>query len=224
NSGEAISWIYTSKGAYDGDWDRLISHSFDGKAEVVNNFKNKSNSIYIDQARHSREKVVYKFRARVKDQNADMNFIFGMNEMIANGHANFLAKYGKTPDNRRYSERFLVNTPAKVTVDNARNLTRDDKLAIINKIKEANSSLFGSDNSLKTPILIEPTEADIPTNATSGNITLRYTDGSTTTIPVANTVRERVGGSTNPAPVVNTTMTYDAATTSARKTEGSLRT
>ncbi|MFM0815425.1 Rib/alpha-like domain-containing protein [Streptococcus suis] len=224
NSGEAISWIYTSKGAYDGDWDRLISHSFDGKAEVVNNFKNKSNSIYIEQARHSREKVVYKFRARVKDQNADMNFIFGMNEMIANGHANFLAKYGKTPDNRRYSERFLVNTPAKVTVDNARNLTRDDKLAIINKIKEANSSLFGSDNSLKTPILIEPTEADIPTNATSGNITLRYTDGSTTTIPVANTVRERVGGSTNPAPVVNTTMTYDAATTSARKTEGSLRT
>ncbi|HEL2334490.1 TPA: GA module-containing protein, partial [Streptococcus suis] len=224
NSGEAISWIYTYKGAYDGDWDRLISHSFDVKAEVVNNFKNKSNSIYIEQARHSREKVVYKFRARVKDPNADMNFIFGMNEMIANGHANFVAKYGKTPDNRKYSERFLVNTPAKVTVDNARNLTRDDKLAIINKIKEANSSLFGSDNSLKTPILIEPTEADIPTNATSGNITLRYTDGSTTTIPVANTVRERVGGSTNPAPVVNTTMTYDAATTSARKTEGSLRT
>ncbi|MBY4963051.1 GA module-containing protein, partial [Streptococcus suis] len=224
NAGEAISWIYTNAGSYHGDWDRLISHEFDRKSEVVNEFKNKSNSIYIDQARHSREKVVYKFRARVKDQNADMNFIFGMNEMISNGHANFVAKYGKTPDNRRYSERFLVNTPAKVTVDNARNLTRDDKLAIINKIKEANSSLFGSDNSLKTPILIEPTEADIPTNATSGNITLRYTDGSTTTIPVANTVRERVGGSTNPAPVVNTTMTYDAATTSARKTEGSLRT
>ncbi|HEL1655315.1 TPA: GA module-containing protein, partial [Streptococcus suis] len=224
NSGEAISWIYTSKGAYDGDWDRLISHSFDGKAEVVNNFKNKSNSIYIEQARHSREKVVYKFRARVKDPNADMNFIFGMNEMIANGHANFVAKYGKTPDNRKYSERFSVNTPAKITVDNTSNLTRDNKLAIIAKIKEANSSLFSTDNSLKTPILVEPTEADIPTNATSGNITLRYTDGSTTTIPVANTVRERVGGSTNPAPVVNTTMTYDAATTSARKTEGSLRT
>ncbi|HFI0238023.1 TPA: Rib/alpha-like domain-containing protein, partial [Streptococcus suis] len=224
NAGEAISWIYTNAGSYNGDWDRLISHEFDRKAEVVDKFKNKSNSIYIDQARHSREKVVYKFRARVKDPNADMNFIFGMNEMIANGHANFLAKEGKTPDNRRYSERFLVNTPAKVTVDNARNLTRDDKLAIINKIKEANSSLFGSDNSLKTPILVEPTENDIPTNATSGNITLRYTDGSTTTIPVANTVRERVGGSTNPAPVVNTTMTYDAATTSARKTEGSLRT
>ncbi|MGU7817228.1 Rib/alpha-like domain-containing protein [Streptococcus suis] len=224
NAGEAISWIYTNAGSYNGDWDRLISHNFDGKAQVVDDFKNKSNSIYIDQARHSREKVVYKFRARVKDQNADMNFIFGMNEMIANGHANFVAKYGKTPDNRSYKERFPVNTPAKVTVDNARNLTRDNKLAIIAKIKEANSSLFGSDNSLKTPILVEPTEADIPTNATSGNITLRYTDGSTTTIPVANTVRERVGGSTNPAPVVNTTMTYDAATTSARKTEGSLRT
>ncbi|HEL2207226.1 YSIRK-type signal peptide-containing protein [Streptococcus suis] len=224
NSGEAISWIYTSASSYNGDWDRLISHDFSGKGTVVADFKNKSNSIYIEQARHSREKIVYKFRARVKDHNADMNFIFGMNEMIANGHANFVAKYGKTPDNRPYKERFPVNTPAKITVDNTSNLTRDNKLAIIAKIKEANSSLFGSDNSLKTPILVEPTEADIPTNATSGNITLRYTDGSTTTIPVANTVRERVGGSTNPAPVVNTTMTYDAATTSARKTEGSLRT
>ncbi|HFU3939368.1 TPA: Rib/alpha-like domain-containing protein, partial [Streptococcus suis] len=224
NSGEAISWIYTSKGAYDGDWDRLISHSFDGKAEVVNNFKNKSNSIYIEQARHSREKVVYKFRARVKDPNADMNFIFGMNEMIANGHANFLAKYGKTPDNRKYSERFSVNTPAKITVDNTSNLTRDNKLAIIAKIKEANSSLFGSDNSLKTPILVEPTENDIPTNATSGNITLRYTDGSTTTIPVANTVRQKVVATNNPAPRVVTALTYDAAKNSATKTENGQRT
>ncbi|HFU3968361.1 TPA: Rib/alpha-like domain-containing protein, partial [Streptococcus suis] len=224
NSGEAISWIYTSKGAYDGDWDRLISHSFDGKAEVVNNFKNKSNSIYIEQARHSREKVVYKFRARVKDPNADMNFIFGMNEMIANGHANFVAKYGKTPDNRKYSERFPVNTPAKITVDNTSNLTRDNKLAIIAKIKEANSSLFGSDNSLKTPILVEPTENDIPTNATSGNITLRYTDGSTTTIPVANTVRQKVVATNNPAPRVVTALTYDAAKNSATKTENGQRT
>ncbi|MGU7901979.1 Rib/alpha-like domain-containing protein, partial [Streptococcus suis] len=224
NSGEAISWIYTSKGAYDGDWDRLISHSFDGKAEVVNNFKNKSNSIYIDQARHSREKVVYKFRARVKDPNADMNFIFGMNEMIANGHANFLAKYGKTPDNRKHSERFPVNTPAKITVDNTSNLTRDNKLAIIAKIKEANSSLFGSDNSLKTPILVEPTEADIPTNATSGNITLRYTDGSTTTIPVANTVRQKVVATNNPAPKVVTALTHDTAKNSATKTENGQRT
>ncbi|WP_180273271.1 Rib/alpha-like domain-containing protein, partial [Streptococcus suis] len=224
NAGEAISWIYTNAGSYHGDWDRLISHEFDRKSEVVNEFKNKSNSIYIDQARHSREKVVYKFRARVKDPNADMNFIFGMNEMIANGHANFVAKYGKTPDNRRYSERFLVNTPAKVTVDNARNLTRDDKLAIINKIKEANSSLFGSDNSLKTPILVEPTENDIPTNATSGNITLRYTDGSTTTIPVANTVRQKVVATNNPAPRVVTALTYDAAKNSATKTENGQRT
>ncbi|HFI0420897.1 TPA: Rib/alpha-like domain-containing protein, partial [Streptococcus suis] len=224
NAGEAISWIYTNAGSYNGDWDRLISHSFDGKAEVVNNFKNKSNSIYIDQARHSREKVVYKFRARVKDQNADMNFIFGMNEMISNGHANFLAKYGKTPDNRKYSERFPVNTPAKITVDNTSNLTRDNKLAIIAKIKEANSSLFGSDNSLKTPILVEPTENDIPTNATSGNITLRYTDGSTTTIPVANTVRQKVVATNNPAPRVVTALTYNTAKNSATKTENGQRT
>ncbi|WP_099870994.1 Rib/alpha-like domain-containing protein, partial [Streptococcus suis] len=223
NSGEAISWIYTSKDAYDGDWDRLISHSFDGKAEVVNNFKNKSNSIYIEQARHSREKVVYKFRARVKDPNADMNFIFGMNEMIANGHANFVAKYGKTPDNRKYSERFSVNTPAKITVDNTSNLTRDNKLAIIAKIKEANSSLFSTDNSLKTPILEEPVEGDIPTNGT-GNITLRYTDGSTTTIPVANTVRQKVVATNNPAPRVVTALTYDAAKNSATKTENGQRT
>ncbi|MFM0761185.1 Rib/alpha-like domain-containing protein, partial [Streptococcus suis] len=223
NSGEAISWIYTSKDAYDGDWDRLISHSFDGKAEVVNNFKNKSNSIYIEQARHSREKVVYKFRARVKDPNADMNFIFGMNEMIANGHANFVAKYGKTPDNRKYSERFSVNTPAKITVDNTSNLTRDNKLAIIAKIKEANSSLFSTDNSLKTPILKEPVEGDIPTNGT-GNITLRYTDGSTTTIPVANTVRQKVVATNNPAPRVVTALTYDAAKNSATKTENGQRT
>ncbi|MGQ7381364.1 Rib/alpha-like domain-containing protein [Streptococcus suis] len=224
NSGEAISWIYTSEAGYNNDWDRLISHGFDRKAEVVSEFKNKSNSIYIDQARHSREKVVYKFRARVKDQNADMNFIFGMNEMIVNGHANFVAKYGKTPDNRPYKERFPVNTPAKITVDNTSNLTRDNKLAIIAKIKEANSSLFGSDNSLKTPILIEPTEADIPTNATSGNITLRYTDGSTTTIPVANTVRQKVVATNNPAPKVVTALNYDAAKNSATKTENGLRT
>ncbi|HEM2768554.1 TPA: FIVAR domain-containing protein, partial [Streptococcus suis] len=223
NSGEAISWIYTSKGAYDGDWDRLISHSFDGKAEVVNNFKNKSNSIYIEQARHSREKVVYKFRARVKDPNADMNFIFGMNEMIANGHANFVAKYGKTPDNRKYSERFSVNTPAKITVDNTSNLTRDNKLAIIAKIKEANSSLFSTDNSLKTPILEEPVEGDIPTNGT-GNITLRYTDGSTATIPVANTVRQKVVATNNPAPKVVTALTHDTAKNSATKTENGQRT
>ncbi|HFU4460425.1 TPA: Rib/alpha-like domain-containing protein, partial [Streptococcus suis] len=224
NAGEAISWIYTNAGSYHGDWDRLISHEFDRKAEVVNEFKNKSNSIYIDQARHSREKVVYKFRARVKDQNADMNFIFGMNEMISNGHANFVAKYGKTPDNRPYKERFPVNSPAKITVDNTSNLTRDNKLAIIAKIKEANSSLFGSDNSLKTPILVEPTEADIPTNATSGNITLRYTDGSTTTIPVANTVRQKVVATNNPAPKVVTALNYDAAKNSATKTENGLRT
>ncbi|HEM5272247.1 TPA: FIVAR domain-containing protein, partial [Streptococcus suis] len=223
NSGEAISWIYTSKYAYDGDWDRLISHSFDGKAEVVNNFKNKSNSIYIEQARHSREKVVYKFRARVKDPNADMNFIFGMNEMIANGHANFVAKYGKTPDNRKYSERFSVNTPAKITVDNTSNLTRDNKLAIIAKIKEANSSLFSTDNSLKTPILEEPVEGDIPTNGT-GNITLRYTDGSTATIPVANTVRQKVVATNNPAPKVVTALTHDTAKNSATKTENGQRT
>ncbi|WP_194964138.1 Rib/alpha-like domain-containing protein [Streptococcus suis] len=223
NSGEAISWIYTSKNAYDGDWDRLISHSFDGKAEVVNNFKNKSNSIYIEQARHSREKVVYKFRARVKDPNADMNFIFGMNEMIANGHANFVAKYGKTPDNRKYSERFSVNTPAKITVDNTSNLTRDNKLAIIAKIKEANSSLFSTDNSLKTPILEEPVEGDIPTNGT-GNITLRYTDGSTATIPVANTVRQKVVATNNPAPKVVTALTHDTAKNSATKTENGQRT
>ncbi|KPA68949.1 hypothetical protein XK27_01190, partial [Streptococcus suis] len=229
NSGEAISWIYTSEAGYNNDWDRLISHGFDRKAEVVSEFKNKSNSIYIDQARHSREKVVYKFRARVKDQNADMNFIFGMNEMIVNGHANFVAKYGKTPDNRPYKERFPVNTPAKITVDNTSNLTRDNKLAIIAKIKEANSSLFGSDNSLKTPILIEPTEADIPTNATSGNITLRYTDGSTTTIPVANTVRQKVVATNNPAPTfgdfgVNTTVgssTYKTIFVFGAKTNGS---
>ncbi|HEL1587546.1 TPA: GA module-containing protein, partial [Streptococcus suis] len=224
NSGEAISWIYTSASSYNGDWDRLISHDFSGKGTVVADFKNKSNSIYIEQARHSREKIVYKFRARVKDHNADMNFIFGMNEMIANGHANFVAKYGKTPDNRPYKERFPVNTPAKITVDNTSNLTRDNKLAIIAKIKEANSSLFGSDNSLKTPILVEPTEADIPTNATSGNITLRYTDGSTTTIPVANTVRQKVVATNNPAPKVVTALNYDAAKNSATKTENGLRT
>ncbi|MFM0794654.1 Rib/alpha-like domain-containing protein, partial [Streptococcus suis] len=223
NAGEAISWIYTNAGSYHGDWDRLISHEFDRKSEVVNEFKNKSNSIYIDQARHSREKVVYKFRARVKDPNADMNFIFGMNEMIANGHANFVAKYGKTPDNRKYSERFSVNTPAKITVDNTSNLTRDNKLAIIAKIKEANSSLFSTDNSLKTPILEEPVEGDIPTNGT-GNITLRYTDGSTATIPVANTVRQKVVATNNPAPKVVTALTHDTAKNSATKTENGQRT
>ncbi|HFI0646298.1 TPA: Rib/alpha-like domain-containing protein, partial [Streptococcus suis] len=179
------------------DWTRIDwRYQTDGNgvldtSKVYNDLiKNKSRSIYIDDMALSDHMVTYEYRARVKDPNAPMNHLLGYNQP-AGGWNNYAAVFGTTPDNRPYKERFPLTKPERTIVDDLANLTEQNRRDIIAKIKAANPTLFNNQNSTGAAVITDIALADVPTNS-NGNITVRFTDGSTATIPAAEVVTKKV--------------------------------
>ncbi|HEM4952711.1 TPA: GA module-containing protein [Streptococcus suis] len=203
------------------DWTRIDwRYQTDGNgvldtSNVYNDLiKNKSRSIYVDDMGLNDHMVTYEYRARVKDYNAPMNHLLGYNQP-AGGWNNYAAVFGTTPDNRPYKERFPLTKPERTIVDDLANLTEQNRRDIIAKIKAANPTLFNNQNSTGAAVITDIALADVPTNS-NGNITVRFTDGSTATIPAAEVVTKKVvtpPTTTTTTPIGNSTLKYKAENT-----------
>ncbi|HEM5364274.1 TPA: GA module-containing protein [Streptococcus suis] len=149
-------WQYNGD-KWQGDWGRLLetfNTSGDGAAAEIavhRDFKDKSRTFYINKLPASSNKVVYKFRSEVKDGNKPMNFIYGMNAQIANGYANFYAKYGTTPDIRTMAEKYEPKLPSRTQVDDLGQITNEQKQQKTQAIKEANPDVKDSIKEIKYP-------------------------------------------------------------------------
>ncbi|MGQ7542587.1 Rib/alpha-like domain-containing protein [Streptococcus suis] len=172
-----------SEGRWNGDWDRLMfsvpNNAGSGKealTKAASDFKATSRTVYINRFSGSTDKHVYKFRARVKDGNAPMNFVVGLNEE-SGSHANFLAQYGTTPDTRTLAEKSTINPPARIGVNSLQDLSQQTRNNIAQKIREANPDLFNGAGPLVTNVTVS-------SDGIGGNAVLRFKDGSEKTIPM----------------------------------------
>ncbi|HEP1786371.1 TPA: GA module-containing protein, partial [Streptococcus suis] len=172
-----------SEGRWNGDWERLMfsvpNNAGSGKealTKAASDFKATSRTVYINRFSGSTDKHVYKFRARVKDGNAPMNFVVGLNEE-SGSHANFLAQYGTTPDTRTLAEKSTINPPARIGVNSLQDLSQQTRNNIAQKIREANPDLFNGAGPLVTNVTVS-------SDGIGGNAVLRFKDGSEKTIPM----------------------------------------
>ncbi|HEL1806227.1 TPA: GA module-containing protein [Streptococcus suis] len=183
------------------DWARLFSYfntnGVDVRETVNRDFKDKSRTFYLNRYPASTDKFVYKFRARVKDGNAPMNFILGVNVDIANGHANFLAQYGTTPDTRTLADKSIINPSARHGVTKLEDLGSQTRNTIKQNIENANPDLFYGIHPLVTNVTVS-------TDGIGGNATLYFKDGSQKTIPMNQLVykiNNATGGTATASPV-----------------------
>ncbi|HEM6233859.1 TPA: GA module-containing protein, partial [Streptococcus suis] len=181
------------------DWARLFSYfntnGVDVRETVNRDFKDKSRTFYLNRYPASTDKFVYKFRARVKDGNAPMNFILGVNVDIANGHANFLARYGTTPDTRTLADKSIINPSARHGVTKLEDLDSHTRNTIKQNIENANPGLFNGVYPLVTNVTVS-------TDGIGGNATLDFKDGSQKTIPM-NQLVYKTNNATGGAPTAS---------------------
>ncbi|NQP51915.1 YSIRK-type signal peptide-containing protein [Streptococcus suis] len=194
-----------SEGRWNGDWDRLMfsvpNNAGSGKealTKAASDFKATSRTVYINRFSGSTDKHVYKFRARVKDGNAPMNFVVGLNEE-SGSHANFLAQYGTTPDTRTLAEKSTINPPARIGVNSLQDLNQQTRNNIAQKIREANPDLFNGAEPLVTGV-------SVSTDGVGGNAVLRFKDGSEKTIPMKQLVY-KINTASGAAPTAPSTST-----------------
>ncbi|WP_105129548.1 YSIRK-type signal peptide-containing protein [Streptococcus suis] len=194
-----------SEGRWNGDWDRLMfsvpNNAGSGKealTKAASDFKATSRTVYINRFSGSNDKHVYKFRARVKDGNAPMNFVVGLNEE-SGSHANFLAQYGTTPDTRTLAEKSTINPPARIGVNSLQDLNQQTRNNIAQKIREANPDLFNGSEPLVTGV-------SVSTDGVGGNAVLRFKDGSEKTIPMKQLVY-KINTASGAAPTAPSTST-----------------
>ncbi|HEL1593372.1 TPA: GA module-containing protein [Streptococcus suis] len=190
-----------SEGRWNGDWDRLMfsvpNNAGSGKealTKAASDFKATSRTVYINRFSGSTDKHVYKFRARVKDGNAPMNFVVGLNEE-SGSHANFLAQYGTTPDTRTLAEKSTINPPARIGVNSLQDLSQQTRNNIAQKIREANPDLFNGAGPLVTNVTVS-------SDGIGGNAVLRFKDGSEKTIPM-NQLVYKTNNATGGAPTAS---------------------
>ncbi|HEM4279418.1 TPA: GA module-containing protein, partial [Streptococcus suis] len=190
-----------SEGRWNGDWDRLMfsvpNNAGSGKealTKAASDFKATSRTVYINRFSGSTDKHVYKFRARVKDGNAPMNFVVGLNEE-SGSHANFLAQYGTTPDTRTLAEKSTINPPARIGVNSLQDLSQQTRNNIAQKIREANPDLFNGADPLVTNVTVS-------SDGIGGNATLHFKDGSKKTIPM-NQLVYKTNNATGGAPTAS---------------------
>ncbi|HEL1823224.1 TPA: GA module-containing protein [Streptococcus suis] len=185
------------------DWARLFSYfntnGVDVRETVNRDFKDKSRTFYLNRYPASTDKFVYKFRARVKDGNAPMNFILGVNVDIANGHANFLAQYGTTPDTRTLADKSIINPSARHGVTKLEDLDSHTRNTIKQNIENANPDLFNGVYPLVTNVTVS-------TDGIGGNATLDFKDGSQKTIPM-NQLVYKTNNATGGAPTASNVQT-----------------
>ncbi|HEM2751271.1 TPA: GA module-containing protein, partial [Streptococcus suis] len=194
-----------SEGRWNGDWDRLMfsvpNNAGSGKealTKAASDFKATSRTVYINRFSGSTDKHVYKFRARVKDGNAPMNFVVGLNEE-SGSHANFLAQYGTTPDTRTLAEKSTINPPARIGVNSLQDLSQQTRNNIAQKIREANPDLFNGADPLVTNVTVS-------SDGVGGNAVLRFKDGSEKTIPMKQLVY-KINTASGAAPTAPSTST-----------------
>ncbi|MGQ7554053.1 Rib/alpha-like domain-containing protein, partial [Streptococcus suis] len=194
-----------SEGRWNGDWDRLMfsvpNNAGSGKealTKAASDFKATSRTVYINRFSGSTDKHVYKFRARVKDGNAPMNFVVGLNEE-SGSHANFLAQYGTTPDTRTLAEKSTINPPARIGVNSLQDLSQQTRNNIAQKIREANPDLFNGAGPLVTNVTVS-------SDGIGGNAVLRFKDGSEKTIPMKQLVY-KTNNATGGAPTASNVQT-----------------
>ncbi|HEM6121268.1 TPA: GA module-containing protein, partial [Streptococcus suis] len=194
-----------SEGRWNGDWDRLMfsvpNNAGSGKealTKAASDFKATSRTVYINRFSGSTDKHVYKFRARVKDGNAPMNFVVGLNEE-SGSHANFLAQYGTTPDTRTLAEKSTINPPARIGVNSLQDLSQQTRNNIAQKIREANPDLFNGAGPLVTNVTVS-------SDGIGGNAVLRFKDGSEKTIPMKQLVY-KINTASGAAPTAPSTST-----------------
>ncbi|HHT7735396.1 TPA: Rib/alpha-like domain-containing protein, partial [Streptococcus suis] len=194
-----------SEGRWNGDWDRLMfsvpNNAGSGKealTKAASDFKATSRTVYINRFSGSTDKHVYKFRARVKDGNAPMNFVVGLNEE-SGSHANFLAQYGTTPDTRTLAEKSTINPPARIGVNSLQDLSQQTRNNIAQKIREANPDLFNGAGPLVTNVTVS-------SDGVGGNAVLRFKDGSEKTIPMKQLVY-KINTASGAAPTAPSTST-----------------
>ncbi|HFI0092893.1 TPA: Rib/alpha-like domain-containing protein, partial [Streptococcus suis] len=194
-----------SEGRWNGDWDRLMfsvpNNAGSGKealTKAASDFKATSRTVYINRFSGSTDKHVYKFRARVKDGNAPMNFVVGLNEE-SGSHANFLAQYGTTPDTRTLAEKSTINPPARIGVNSLQDLNQQTRNNIAQKIREANPDLFNGADPLVTNVTVS-------SDGVGGNAVLRFKDGSEKTIPMKQLVY-KINTASGAAPTAPSTST-----------------
>uniref|UniRef100_UPI0018908D90 Rib/alpha-like domain-containing protein n=3 Tax=Streptococcus suis TaxID=1307 RepID=UPI0018908D90 len=185
------------------DWARLFSYfntnGVDVRETVNRDFKDKSRTFYLNRYPASTDKFVYKFRARVKDGNAPMNVILGVNVDIANGHANFLAQYGTTPDTRTLADKSIINPSARHGVTKLEDLDSHTRNTIKQNIENANPDLFNGVYPLVTNVMVS-------TDGIGGNATLDFKDGSQKTIPM-NQLVYKTNNATGGAPTASNVQT-----------------
>ncbi|NQO23137.1 YSIRK-type signal peptide-containing protein [Streptococcus suis] len=194
-----------SEGRWNGDWDRLMfsapNNAGSGQealTKAASDFKATSRTVYINRFSGSNDKHVYKFRARVKDGNAPMNFVVGLNEE-SGSHANFLAQYGTTPDTRTLAEKSTINPPARIGVNSLQDLNQQTRNNIAQKIREANPDLFNGADPLVTNVTVS-------SDGVGGNAVLRFKDGSEKTIPMKQLVY-KINTASGAAPTAPSTST-----------------
>ncbi|UUM48856.1 Rib/alpha-like domain-containing protein [Streptococcus suis] len=185
------------------DWARLFSYfntnGVDVRETVNRDFKDKSRTFYLNRYPASTDKFVYKFRARVKDGNAPMNFILGVNVDIANGHANFLAQYGTTPDTRTLADKSIINPSTRHGVTKLEDLDSQTRNTIKQNIENANPDLFYDIHPLVTNVMVS-------TDGIGGYATLHFKDGSQKTIPM-NQLVYKTNNATGGAPTASQVQT-----------------
>ncbi|HFI0646169.1 TPA: Rib/alpha-like domain-containing protein, partial [Streptococcus suis] len=194
-----------SEGRWNGDWNRLMfsapNNAGSGQealTKAASDFKATSRTVYINRFSGSNDKHVYKFRARVKDGNAPMNFVVGLNEE-SGSHANFLAQYGTTPDTRTLAEKSTINPPARIGVNSLQDLSQQTRNNIAQKIREANPDLFNGSEPLVTGV-------SVSTDGVGGNAVLQFKDGSEKTIPMKQLVY-KINTASGAAPTAPSTST-----------------
>ncbi|HEL2552573.1 TPA: GA module-containing protein [Streptococcus suis] len=194
-----------SEGRWNGDWNRLMfsapNNAGSGQealTKAASDFKATSRTVYINRFSGSNDKHVYKFRARVKDGNAPMNFVVGLNEE-SGSHANFLAQYGTTPDTRTLAEKSTINPPARIGVNSLQDLSQQTRNNIAQKIREANPDLFNGADPLVTNVTVS-------SDGVGGNAVLRFKDGSEKTIPMKQLVY-KINTASGAAPTAPSTST-----------------
>ncbi|MGU8040004.1 Rib/alpha-like domain-containing protein [Streptococcus suis] len=190
-----------SEGRWNGDWDRLMfsvpNNAGSGKealTKAASDFKATSRTVYINRFSGSTDKHVYKFRARVKDGNAPMNFVVGLNEE-SGSHANFLAQYGTTPDTRTLAEKSTITPPTRLGVSSLQDLNAQTQNTIKQNIQNANPELFNGTDPLVTNVTVS-------SDGVGGNATLHFKDGSQKTIPM-NQLVYKTNNATGGAPTAS---------------------
>ncbi|HHT7827485.1 TPA: Rib/alpha-like domain-containing protein, partial [Streptococcus suis] len=195
---DTIGWQSENKWTHQ-DWARLFSdfntNSVDVRETVNRDFKDKSRTFYLNRYPASTDKFVYKFRSRVKDGNAPMNFILGVNVDIANGHANFLAQYGTTPDTRKLADKSTITPPTRLGVSSLQDLNAQTQNTIKQNIQNANPELFNGTDPLVTNVTVS-------SDGVGGNATLHFKDGSQKTIPM-NQLVYKTNNATGGAPTAS---------------------